>query len=224
MTCEEFATAGLDLGTAMLDGPVQKEAQQHLLSCPHCAALHENWQTLQGDLRDLGAETLEAQASPELEQRLRREFSATQASSRSRRTALWSAWALGAAAALFLILAWFHGQGKRSTDMARLDKRAGPAISQASSRPTVQTVPPGGPELGEQVVATNDSNEFTLLPGSVPPSLEDATVVCVEMQRGALSDLGLTVDEEHASDVIQVDLLVGEDGLPQAVRLSQSAE
>jgi len=44
------------------------------------------------------------------------------------------------------------------------------------------------------------------------------------MQRGALSDLGLTVDEEHASDVIQVDLLVGEDGLPQAVRLSQSAE
>jgi hypothetical protein len=41
------------------------------------------------------------------------------------------------------------------------------------------------------------------------------------MQRGGLSSLGLPVDEERASDWIQVDLLVGDDGAPEAVRLHQ---
>ncbi len=44
----------------------------------------------------------------------------------------------------------------------------------------------------------------------------------VGMQRGALSALGLPVNEERVSDWIQVDLLVGQDGLPKAVRLPQS--
>jgi hypothetical protein len=43
------------------------------------------------------------------------------------------------------------------------------------------------------------------------------------MQRAALQALGLTVNEEQAGDWIQVDLLVGDDGLPQAVRLPQTA-
>jgi hypothetical protein len=42
------------------------------------------------------------------------------------------------------------------------------------------------------------------------------------MQRGSLSALGLTVDEEHANDVVQVDLLVGADGQPQAYRLPEA--
>jgi hypothetical protein len=53
--------------------------------------------------------------------------------------------------------------------------------------------------------------------------MENATVVHVEMQRAALGAFGLTVNEEHASDLIQVDLLVGDDGLPQAVRLPQTS-
>jgi hypothetical protein len=42
------------------------------------------------------------------------------------------------------------------------------------------------------------------------------------MQRGALSALGLPVNEERGGDWIQVDLLVGQDGQPKAVRLPQS--
>jgi hypothetical protein len=75
----------------------------------------------------------------------------------------------------------------------------------------------------EVLVASNDPNDFTLLPGTVPGSLEDATVVRVQLQRGALGALGLTVNEERATDWIQVDLLIGDDGQPQAVRLPQSA-
>jgi hypothetical protein len=39
------------------------------------------------------------------------------------------------------------------------------------------------------------------------------------MQRGALSALGFPVNEDRAGEWIQVDLLVGNDGLPQGVRL-----
>ena len=49
--------------------------------------------------------------------------------------------------------------------------------------------------------------------------VDDSAIVRVGMQRGALSALGLPVNEERVSDWIQVDLLVGEDGLPKAVRL-----
>jgi hypothetical protein len=50
----------------------------------------------------------------------------------------------------------------------------------------------------------------------------DGSVVRVRMQRGALGDLGLPVNEERANEWIQVDLLVGQDGQPQAVRLPES--
>jgi hypothetical protein len=46
----------------------------------------------------------------------------------------------------------------------------------------------------------------------------------VRMQRGELGALGLPVNEERAAEWIQVDLLVGNDGLPQAVRLPQENE
>jgi hypothetical protein len=69
MTCEEFAIAGLDLGPAELDVPLQKAAREHLRECPHCAALHENWLGLREDLRALGAETAEVETPSRMEPR-----------------------------------------------------------------------------------------------------------------------------------------------------------
>ncbi len=80
-------------------------------------------------------------------------------------------------------------------------------------------MPAAGPELGEALVASNNPDDFALLPGSMPGLIGDGTVVHVQMQRSALGALGFTVNEEHAGDWIQVDLLVGDDGQPQAVRL-----
>jgi len=51
MTCEDFQMADLDSGLTAEEGPLQQAARQHLLECPHCAALHENWQVLRTDLR-----------------------------------------------------------------------------------------------------------------------------------------------------------------------------
>jgi len=64
-------------------------------------------------------------------------------------------------------------------------------------------------------------SDFTLLPGALPADTADAAILRVRMQRGSLGALGLPVNEELAGEWIQVDLLVGNDGLPQAVRLPQ---
>ena len=58
-----------------------------------------------------------------------------------------------------------------------------------------------------------------MLPGVLPSDTEESEILRVRMQRGELGALGLPVNEERAGEWIQVDLLVGTDGLPQAVRL-----
>jgi hypothetical protein len=225
MNCEEFATAGLDLGFAGIDGVLQKAAREHLRECPHCAALHENWLSLREDLRVLGAETAELEAPARVEMRLRQEFRTKHKTVKTRRAALVLGWSLAAAVALFFVVTWANWYMHRgpsfasSTQPALVHTPAAKGNAGTSSEVSL----PAGSELNDVIVASNGSGDFTLLPGSMPPAPEDATVVRVQMQRAALGALGLTVNEEHAGDWIQVDLLVGDDGLPQAVRLPQTS-
>jgi hypothetical protein len=220
MTCEEFQLVALELDTAGQESSLQQEARVHLSGCPHCAALQLSWMELRGDLRAVGTETANEQAPSRVEMRLRQEFRTRHKTMKTRHTAVVAAWALAAAAVLVGAIGWLNWRQGKSTPVANGQPQALPANSNASV--SGQTVKPAGPELGEVLIASNDSSEFTLLPASMPGFLGDATVVHVQMQRGALGALGLTVNEEHANDWIQVDLLVGDDGQPQAVRLPQA--
>jgi hypothetical protein len=74
------------------------------------------------------------------------------------------------------------------------------------------------------MLVADNSGDFTMLPGSLPQETDDAAIVRVRMQRGALSSFGLPVNEERLSDWIQVDLLVGQDGQPKAVRFPDSEQ
>jgi hypothetical protein len=96
-------------------------------------------------------------------------------------------------------------------------------ILQPSSTPVSAPSIATGPELGGTLIAENDGAEFALIPGAIPGMLDDTTVVRVQMQRGSLGALGLSVNEEHANDIVQVDLLLGVDGQPQAYRVPQSS-
>jgi hypothetical protein len=225
MTCEEFELAGLDLETLREDDPVHIAAREHLRVCPHCAALHENWQRLQADLHALGGETREAGAPARVEMRLRQEYRTQHRTVKARRVAVFAGWSLAAAAVIVAAVSWLNWQKENGHDIVQRApvglQKAAPAGKSGQGLNANSTLP-AGPELGETLVASNDTGEFTLLPGSLPGTLEDATVVRVQMQRGALDALGLTVNEERASDLIQVDLLVGDDGQPQALRLAQN--
>ncbi len=193
------------------------------MNCPHCAALHENWQALRTDLHALGAKTRDLEAPSRVEMRLRQEFRTKHKTLKTRRAALVAAWALVGAAAVVCAITWFNWRLERHDLMANQKTNTGQYLAAArDSTESVPAVTSAAAEPGEVLVATNDSSDFTLLPGTMPGSLDDATVVHVQMQRGALGALGLTVNEEHAADWIQLDLLVSDDGQPQAVRLPAS--
>lgn len=213
MNCEEFANAGLDQDLDA-DGLDSAAAREHLRACPHCAALYESSVALRADLRELGQLTSDGTAPSRVEMRLRQEFRTRHKTDKNRGRVVLAGLALAAAtlvlAATSLVL-W-----RRETDskIAQGQRPTAPAAVHAFAT---------GPELGGTLIAENDGEEFALIPGAIPGLLDDSTVVRVRMQRGALSTLGLSVNEEHASDVVQVDLLLGADGQPQAYRLPQSS-
>jgi hypothetical protein len=222
VTCEEFQIVSLDLDLHGERSDLQEVVREHLRECPQCAAFQRSWADLRTDLRVLGAETDAAGASSRVEMRLRQEFRNSSKGGKIRRTAEIATWVLAAAAVLVGILGWIDWYHEKHPQLGRNVDVSSPtssAVLKSSSR-----IMPAGPELGEVLLASNNSDEFTLLPGSMPGFLGDATVVHVQMQRAALGSLGLTVNEEHAGDWIQVDLLLGDDGQPQAVRLPQTAD
>lgn len=214
MTCEEFATAGLDLGSAAHELPFEKAAREHLRECAHCAALQENWLRLREDLRALGAATAGAETPGRVEMRLRQEFLTKHRTMKFERSGMILGWSLAAAATLTLAVTGANWYAQRNAKIAKAPAK----VAKTSPEPGASA-----PDHGAVLLASNGSGDFALLPDSMPMPSEDTTVVRVEMQRAALGALGLTVNEERAGDWIRVDLLVGDDGLPQAVRLSQAS-
>jgi hypothetical protein len=221
MTCEEFEIAALNLGGSTGNGLQEAEAREHLRSCSKCATLHENWRLLQEDLRAIDAETRDAEISGRVEFRLRQEFRTQHKTVKMRRAAVITSWGLAAAAVLAVAVTWANWRQTKvnvSGNGSSIATAAGQKVTPEATNPASDVS--GTAE--ETLLASNDSEEFTLLPEDVPGMLEDGTVLQVRMQRGSLGALGLAVNEERAADWIQVDLLVGEDGQPQAVRLPQS--
>jgi hypothetical protein len=208
MNCEEFELLGLDVNRSGATAEERAAAIDHLRHCPRCAGLVESWQEARTDLFLFADATREAETPARVEMRLRQEFRARHRPFFvSRRAAVAAAWAMAAAVLIAVGAYWNVWRGKQPAKA--------PPVS------PVAKVNPAGPEPEQLVLADGNAGSFTPLPGSLPLDMEDAAVMQVRMQRGALGALGFPVDQERASDWISVDLLVGEDGIPQAVRLHQ---
>ena len=103
-------------------------------------------------------------------------------------------------------------------------RAAGPVVRRGGAGAASANQQSPGQNTGidpQTLVADNELGDFTLLPGVLPADTDDTAILRVRMQRGALGTLGLPVNEDRAGEWIQVDLLVGNDGLPQAVRLPE---
>jgi len=211
MNCEEFANLDLNLEGAP-ERPETSAAREHLRNCPACAALYESSQRLRAELRELGMATSEVSTPSRVEMRLRQEFRTRHTTAKNRGRAIVAGWLLAAATIVLVAGSFFVGRHSKNANVAKAHPAANSGVTQIAA---------AGPELGGTLVAENDGDEFALIPGALPGLQDETTVVRVQMQRGALSALGLTVNEEHANDVVEVDLLVGADGQPQAYRLPQ---
>ena len=233
MTCEEFEAMGLDgERDASLSAAERAAANEHAGTCSRCAALQDSWQAAGVELRAFAEDTAMAQAPPRVEMRLRQEFRTRHVTLKVRRTAVVAAWALAAAAVLVGAVSWINWRKGNSSEAVNQLKSTPSVTNSAGSN--ANSVPnPAAPLQGaaavqqpdssesETLMADNELNDFTMFPGTLPADTADAAILRVRMQRGSLGALGLPVNEERAGEWIQVDLLVGNDGLPQAVRLPQ---
>ncbi len=218
MNCERVEAIVLDLerdGSA--DSLERAAAIAHLGHCPRCAALQESWEAAREELRALGEETSAARAPARVEMRLRQEFRTRHRTMVTRRAAVLAAWMLTAAAILVAAISSWNWQHQRQVEAAkqRMAASNGQGPRGAASP---QQQPSADSSAG---AAGDDSEDFTPLPGTTPGEAEEAAILRVRLQRVSLGALGLPVNEERAGEWIQVDLLVGNDGLPQAVRLAQ---
>ena len=229
MNCEEFEIVGLGLDRERVeDAEVaveRKAAIEHMIACPRCAALQESWREAQEQLGGLREATEGASAPQRVEMRLRQEFHTRHRTLKARATAVVVAWALAGAAVLVGGVSWWNWHVGQTVGVAQI---AGNSTGNAANNAGATSVSSntGSDENSASdassdatLIADNDAEDFTLLPGSMPQETGDAAVVRVRMQRGALGTLGLPVNETRANEWIQVDLFVGQDGQPQAVRL-----
>jgi len=237
MNCEQFESIGLDLDRESaldIDAAERAAAIDHANTCARCAALQESWREARIELQALREMTSDASAPQRVEMRLRQEFFARTRAQKARRFAIASAWVLASAAMLLVGMNWWNWHitneniSLGSTNTAANTNANSSAAANNASNTTPSSVPsyidsyPTEAANESTLVAANDAEDFTVLPGSMAQEAGDGSVVRVRMQRGALGDLGLPVNEERANEWIQVDLLVGQDGQPQAVRLPQA--
>ncbi len=209
-------------------------AHEHAGACSRCAALQDSWQAAGVELRAFAEDTAMTQAPARVEMRLRQEFRTQHVTLKLRRAVVVAAWALAAAAVLAGAVSWRnwrHSQHEEATNHVNSVPGANNFPENNSvagaNHQTPAEVPNGIQQRGsagagssETLMAGNLSG-FTLLPEAFAADTDEAAILRVRMQRGALGALGLPVNEERASEWILVDLLVGDDGLPQAVRLPQ---
>jgi anti-sigma factor RsiW len=234
MNCEEFELIGLDAERdATLSEVTRAAAREHSSTCSRCAALQDSWQAARFELRALAEDAAMAQAPARVEMRLRQEFRTQHVTLIGRRTAVAVAWALAAAAVLAGAVSWRNWRRTPGEEASKHEMsvpsapeqnpaNAGENLSAMAKAAATPAEPKNVSKSAPPVTANEeDAGTFTLLPGNLPAETEDAAIVRVRMQRGALGALGLPVNEERAGEWIQVDLLVGNDGLPQAVRLAR---
>lgn len=219
MTCEEFEVIGLERsGTLTPADAARVEAVAHVNSCSRCAALQESWQQARAELQALRASTQDAEAPQRVEMRLRQEFRASHRTVKTRTAAIFAAWTLAAAAVLVGAVSWRNWRlAQENHSSISAGNKIGVGTSGVGATETIDVA--DSPE--EPTLIADNAGDFTLLPGSLPQEADDSAIVRVRMQRGALGALGLPVNEERVSDWIQVDLLVGQDGQPKAVRLPE---
>jgi hypothetical protein len=212
MNCEEFQAFGLDAGTSRIKSAEEAAAADHAGKCAKCAALAESWDAARAELSLFGDATRNAETPARVQMRLLQELRAQKRPVEIyRRGGMIAAWGLAAAAAIFGVVSWQNWRTEQHRLKANKNNPAVSAVGAAS-------------QSGDYViVADEDTGAFTPLPGALPVTSDDGSIYQVRMQRASLGALGLPVNQDGASDWINVDLLVADDGTPQGVRLHEDA-
>jgi hypothetical protein len=235
MNCKEFEEVLHDLdrpGTHGFDLDLREGALLHAEGCSHCAQLMTESESLDFSLHALAVRDDVLLAPAHVEAQLLNQFRlhrSTISSSRSH----WRLAALATAAGVLLAAAvsfhhWsFSGTGSGAGLDAGSRGGSQSGINGTASNNTGSTVasnPRNGGAAESFSDAQNTGSEyasaFVPLPYADDPStVEGGMIVRVSLSQPALASLGLPVTDLGAADQIPADLVLSEDGTPQAIRL-----
>ena len=182
----------------------------HLNECPACAASYGRHGELASRLRVLGAEMRHVAAPARVEKKLLAAFRSQSGFAPTPRRMGWAAPAVWAAAVAATVLAGFvlfHSQ----------QPQPGHRIN---GRKTIELAAVNPADSADPAAAFAEGYEdFIPLPNAerIAPN-EQVNMVRVEVLRSAMIPLGYAVSEEHASDTVEADVVLGADGQARAVR------
>jgi hypothetical protein len=231
MDCAQFQEVLHELDRPGAEGDALCDrALAHAECCSDCAALVTEVESLDFALRQVAAESAELQAPPRLETLLLQEFRREKSVTASRGVR-WQLAAFAVAAAVLLALGLsLHRQhlvtpgGANSAQSSTHTAAQVPDNSAAATSAT--TAPDGNTQASAnsaRAAAYDDAEYATAympLPYAYDPSeLEGGAVVRVVLPRAALVSYGLPVDGMGVGDNVTADLVVSQDGTPQAIRL-----
>jgi len=245
MNCAEFEEIVHDLDRPGTEGFAARGAAfAHAESCDRCTQLLTQSEALDFALRTFSKQAGREQASPRIAALLLSEFRQRNASS-SRRVLSWQIAALATAAALILALGVAIRQRASEKHTASATSVSGTESLRESKGNDVQGAVPQAaavehtvahslaPVVRERAVAASN-NEVPDSESATPfvalPYADDAmageggAVVRVMLSRPALASLGMPVTDIGAGDRIPADIMVSEDGAPQAIRLVVQAD
>jgi predicted anti-sigma-YlaC factor YlaD len=224
MDCMQFREVLHELDRPGAEGDALCErALAHAESCSDCAAQLTEMESLSFSLRQLAEASAEAQAPPRLETLLLQEFRREKSATASRRVR-WQLAAFGIAAAVLLALGLsLHRQHLVTPAGANSAQGSVQTVGQAPDNSAATKTSAASPGSSVQAAAADDTEYATAympLPYAYDPSeLEGAAVVRVVLPRAALVSYGLPVEGMGVRDQVTADMVISQDGTPQAIRL-----
>lgn len=211
MDCSRFREVLHDLDRPEMRGLALRElALAHTESCYRCAYLITESEALDSTLSALANQSAHLHAPAHVESSVMAEFRRQKTTFARRKMRLRMAVLATAAAVLLTLGLSLHYRGNSNPSMPS----ANPSVADSTA----------GQELTEvadnQAADLENSTDFVPLPSATDPdTLEGGAVVRVLLSRTALASLGVPVVNTGAAEQVPADILLSEDGAPQAIRL-----
>lgn len=242
MNCHEFdGVVNCLARDQMMEASVKAKAHTHVANCQACRDGLEDERKLTASLRALAAETANVGASAACEEYLMNLFEAEVARSARRSSRPRWAYAVGAVAAMFLLVIGVSVWRSRSVNTPRLMSASafGVAITStvvsypASLSPefpfadhSVQTGRHGRrlrQPLTRYPLKTSEEIATDFIPVTYGNNGFEAgsQIVRVELPRSTLANFGLPMNMDRADHPVKADVLVGMDGVARAIRFVQ---
>jgi hypothetical protein len=204
MTCERTRDV-VDATRSNNASGLDRQLRAHLAVCADCAERWDAERQLTAQLGIIRARTAALRSPDHQRESLLQDFSRIH---RHKAVPSW-AWALAAAAAILLAVFLGHAAGKRTRPVVRQERTV---LYEASLS-----------NLSNDASALS-SDDFIAVPYTPPLAPgEIVRMMHANFYPEALASMGVDVDPSWAGE-LPADVLVGEDGLPRAVRITDNTQ